>query len=83
MRYFKLNTTLDLYYKVGAGSIDNAQLKEFANHYNNSFINFFQKEASPQNQSPSQRTCNNYKQPQQTGFWQRQATTGLCDCTLL
>ena len=39
--YFKLNTSLDLFYRVGIGTIDNQQIKEFASSYNNAFINFF------------------------------------------
>lgn len=38
--YFKLKTSLDLFYKVGVGSIDNTMLKEFANNRGNSFFNF-------------------------------------------
>ena len=42
--YFKEKTSLDIFYKVGIGAIDNHQLKEFANHRNsNSFFNFFKK----------------------------------------
>jgi len=39
--FFKLKTSLDLFYRVGIGSIENQQLKEFAAQKNNSFINFF------------------------------------------
>ena len=39
--FFKLKTSLDLYYRVGSGIIDNAKLKDFAASYNNSFISFF------------------------------------------
>ena len=39
--YFKLNTSLDLFYRVGIGTIDNQQIKDFASSYNNAFINFF------------------------------------------
>lgn len=42
--YFKLKNSLDLFYRVGIGAIDNQQLKEFANKKNsNSFLNFFKK----------------------------------------
>ena len=43
LRYFKLNTSQDLYYRVGLGTIDNKKLKAFANDYNSSFLNFFKK----------------------------------------
>ncbi len=39
--YFKLNTSLDLFYRVGIGAIDNQMIKDFASSYNNAFISFF------------------------------------------
>jgi len=39
--YFKLKTSLDLFYRVGHGVIDNQKIKEFASSYNNAFLNFF------------------------------------------
>ncbi len=39
--FFKLKTSLDLFYRVGMGSIDNQMLKDFASNYNNAFISFF------------------------------------------
>lgn len=39
--HLKLKTSLDLFYRVGIGSIDNQQLKDFAAQKNNSLINFF------------------------------------------
>jgi GTP pyrophosphokinase len=39
--YFKLRTSLDLFYRVGNGSIDNVLLKEFISKRSNSFVNFF------------------------------------------
>jgi len=39
--YFKLKTSLDLFYRVGVGSIENQQLKDFAALKSNTFINFF------------------------------------------
>ena len=39
--FFKLQTSLDLFYRVGLGTIDNQKLKEFAASRNNTFINFF------------------------------------------
>jgi len=41
--YFKIKTSLDLFYKVGNGSIDNVLLKEFISYRNNSFVNFFKR----------------------------------------
>jgi guanosine-3',5'-bis(diphosphate) 3'-pyrophosphohydrolase len=39
--HFKLKTSLDLFYRVGIGVIDNQMIKEFASSYNNAFISFF------------------------------------------
>lgn len=39
--FYKLKTSLDLFYRVGAGIIDNKTLKEFAASRNNAFISFF------------------------------------------
>ncbi|MFH6605048.1 RelA/SpoT family protein [Maribacter algicola] len=39
--YFKLKTSLDLFYRVGIGSIDNQRIKDFASSYSNAFISFF------------------------------------------
>ena len=39
--YFKLKTSLDLFYRVGIGVIDNDKLKDFASSYHNAFLNFF------------------------------------------
>ncbi len=39
--YFKLKTSLDLFYRIGVGSIDNKALKDFANSRSNTFLNFF------------------------------------------
>jgi len=39
--YFKLKTSLDLFYRVGAGLIENKKLKDFAASRNNAFVSFF------------------------------------------
>ncbi|HEX8545309.1 MAG TPA: RelA/SpoT family protein, partial [Cytophagaceae bacterium] len=39
--YFKLKTSLDLFYRMGIGTIENQQLKEYAALKSNSIINFF------------------------------------------
>jgi GTP pyrophosphokinase len=41
VNYFKLKTSLDLYYRMGNGSIDNNQLKDFIAKRSNAFVNFF------------------------------------------
>ena len=49
--YFKLKTSLDLFYRAGIGTIENSQLKEYAALKSNSFMNFFK---SKMKRSPSQ-----------------------------
>ncbi len=39
--YFKLKTSLDLFYRVGHGAIDNQGIKDFASSYTNTFLKFF------------------------------------------
>ena len=41
VNFFKLKTSLDLFYRVGIGSIENQQLKDFAAQKSNTLINFF------------------------------------------
>ena len=42
MKFFKINASNDLFYKIGTGSIDNKKIKSFANDYN-SYIGFFKR----------------------------------------
>ncbi len=39
--YFKLSTSLDLFYRVGIGTIDNPKLKAFAASRSNAFVSYF------------------------------------------
>ena len=57
--FLKLKTSLDLFFKAGTGSIENAQLKEFASLKSNSFMNFFKNKIK---RSPSQTTEHVYKE---------------------
>lgn len=41
VNFFKLKTSLDLFYRVGIGVIDNEKIKSFASSYHNIFLNFF------------------------------------------
>jgi GTP pyrophosphokinase len=41
VNFFKLKTSLDLFYRVGIGAIENQQLKDYAAQKGNTFINFF------------------------------------------
>ena len=43
VNFFKLQTSLDLFYKVGSGSIENQKLKEYAAQKSNTLVNFFKK----------------------------------------
>lgn len=44
--YFKLKTSLDLFYGVGAGSIDNTMLKSFASSRSNALMSFIKNKIS-------------------------------------
>lgn len=50
--FFKLKTSLDLFYRVGTGIIDNKMLKEFAASRSNALVNFFKKIRKPQSGNP-------------------------------
>lgn len=39
--FFKLKTSLDLFYRVGNGNIDNQRIKDFSASYHNAILNFF------------------------------------------
>ena len=41
--YFKFENSQDLFYRVGIGTLDNKKLKEFANAYHNTLLNFFKR----------------------------------------
>ncbi len=41
VNFFRLKTSLDLFYRFGIGAIDNQQLKDFAAQKSNTLINFF------------------------------------------
>lgn len=43
VNFFKLQTSLDLFYRVGIGAIENQQLKDFAAQKSNTLVNFFKK----------------------------------------
>ena len=38
--YFKLKTSLDLFYRVGTGKIDNVKIKEFTSSRSNAFVSY-------------------------------------------
>lgn len=43
LRYFSLNNSQDLFYRIGLGTINNKQLKDFSTEFNSSFLSFFKK----------------------------------------
>ena len=43
LKFYKLKTNLDLFYRVGIGTIDNAKLKKFSVDQNNRLLNFFKR----------------------------------------
>ncbi len=53
--FFKLKTSLDLFYRVGNGSIDNHSLKEFAASRSNALVSFFKNKIKRQ---PSSQDIN-------------------------
>ena len=48
MKFFKINASNDLFFKIGNGSIDNKQIKKFANDYN-SYLGFFRRQMGSDN----------------------------------
>lgn len=39
--FFKLKTSLDLFYRVGIGTLDNKKIKDFASSRSNAFVSYF------------------------------------------
>lgn len=67
VNYFKLRTSLDLFYRVGVGTIDNQQLKDYAAQKSNTFMNFFKNRIKrapnlPQEQVQREELSRNYDQ---------------------
>ena len=50
MKFFKINASNDLYYKIGIGSIDNKKIKSFASDYN-SYIGYFKRRIGSNNKA--------------------------------
>lgn len=46
VRYFKLKTSLDLFYRIGVGSIDNIMLKNYASSRSNALIKYIKNKIS-------------------------------------
>tara|TARA_B100000809_G_scaffold249300_1_gene280402 strand:- start:633 stop:2846 length:2214 start_codon:yes stop_codon:yes gene_type:complete len=64
VRFFKLKTSFDLFYRVGISSIDNTELKNFATQRSNTIYNFFknkiQRNASKKPKGNYEELTNNY-----------------------
>ena len=52
--FFKLRTSLDLFYRFGIGTIENQKLKEFVSQRGNSLFNFFKNKIKKQTPSDHQ-----------------------------
>ena len=46
--YFKFDSSQDLFYRMGIGTLDNKQLKAFASSYQNTVLNFFKRRIKSQ-----------------------------------
>lgn len=65
VRFFKLKTSQDLFYRVGAEIIDNPQLKDYAASRNNALFNFFKnrvRRPSPSPKKQKSEVTENYDQ---------------------
>ena len=58
INFFKLQTSLDLFYRAGIGAIENQQLKDYAAQKSNTLVNFFKKTIK---RSPSAQPDQIYK----------------------
>ena len=54
VRFFKLKTSLDLFYRIGIGSIDNTMLKDFAASRSNALMSFFKNKISRKSNIPKE-----------------------------
>ena len=66
VNHFKLKTSLDLFYRVGNGHIDNKEIKEFASQKNNALVSFFKSKirrtSKPQTTVDDDEISSNYDQ---------------------
>jgi GTP pyrophosphokinase len=65
VNFFKLQTSLDLFYRIGVGSIENQKLKEYAAQKSNTLVNFFKKTI---NRNPTNKTEKSQKQEFSTKY---------------
>ena len=66
VNHFKLKTSLDLFYRVGNGNIDNKEIKEFASQKSNALVSFFKSKirraSKPQTTIDDDEISSNYDQ---------------------
>jgi len=64
VNFFKLKTSLDLFYRFGNGSIDNQQLKNFVSQRSNAFYSFFKSKIKKKHkvefENKNEELTNNY-----------------------
>ena len=58
VNFFKLKTSLDLFYRIGIGAIENQQLKDFASQKSNKFLSFFKNKIKRSNNTHSNEDVN-------------------------
>ncbi|MGY5352805.1 RelA/SpoT family protein [Wenyingzhuangia sp. IMCC45533] len=59
--FFKLNTTFDLFYRIGVGTIDNTQIRNFANQQTSTFAKLFRRTKSePEKTLKKEELTTNY-----------------------
>lgn len=54
VNFFKLKTSLDLFYRVGIGTIDNSMLKDFASSRSNAFMSYIKNKISRKTPIPKE-----------------------------
>lgn len=54
VNFFKLKNSLDLFYRVGIGAIENQQLKDYAAQKSNTFISFFKNKIKRNTTTPDE-----------------------------
>jgi GTP pyrophosphokinase len=66
VNYFKLKTSLDLFFRVGNSVIDNKEIKNYASQRNNALVSFFKSKirrpSKPQNDINEDEISSNYDQ---------------------
>lgn len=58
VNFFKLKTSFELFYRMGDGSIDNPQLKKYANQKSNALVHFFKTKMKRNTALPAEAQTN-------------------------